>query len=102
MTAKAILLVTNLKASISYPDFAKDVKKGDKVLVDDGKLIFEVLSTDKKSIVKLKNIQGGIISSRKRINLPNTKFPHPHSQKRIKKIYSSRFQKKSIGLHCRL
>ena len=62
------------KASISYPDFAKDVKKGDKVLVDDGKLIFEVLSTDKKSIVKLKNIQGGIISSRKGINLPNTKI----------------------------
>ena len=65
------------KASISYPDFAKDVKKGDKVLVDDGKLIFEVISTDKKSIVKLKNIQGGIISSRKGINLPNTKISTP-------------------------
>ena len=66
-----------LKASISYTDFAKDVKKGDKVLVDDGKLIFEVFSTDKKSIVKLKNIQGGIISSRKGINLPNTKISTP-------------------------
>jgi pyruvate kinase len=66
-----------LKASISYIDFAKDVKKGDKVLVDDGKLIFEVFSTDKKSIVKLKNIQGGIISSRKGINLPNTKISTP-------------------------
>ena len=66
-----------LKASISYIDFAKDVKKGDKVLVDDGKLIFEVFSTDKKRIVKLKNIQGGIISSRKGINLPNTKISTP-------------------------
>ena len=66
-----------LKASISYIDFAKDVKKGDKVLVDDGKLIFEVISTDKKRIVKLKNIQGGIISSRKGINLPNTKISTP-------------------------
>jgi len=62
------------KASISYPDFAKDVKKGDKVLVDDGKLIFEVISTDNKSVVKLRNIQGGVISSRKGINLPNTKI----------------------------
>ena len=73
------------KASISYPDFAKDVKKGDKVLVDDGKLIFEVVSTDKKSIVKLKNIQGGIISSRKGINLPNTKISTPSLTEKDKK-----------------
>ena len=73
------------KASISYPDFAKDVKKGDRVLVDDGKLIFEVLSTDKKSIVKLKNIQGGIISSRKGINLPNTKISTPSLTRKDKK-----------------
>ena len=73
------------KASISYSDFAKDVKKGDKVLVDDGKLIFEVLSTDKKSIVKLKNIQGGIILSRKGINLPNTKISTPSITEKDKK-----------------
>ena len=73
------------KASISYPDFAKDVKKGDKVLVDDGKLIFEVISTDKKSIVNLKNIQGGIISSRKGINLPNTKISTPSLTQKDKK-----------------
>ena len=73
------------KASISYPDFAKDVKKGDKVLVDDGKLIFEVISTDKKSIVKLKNIQGGVISSRKGINLPNTKISTPSLTPKDKK-----------------
>ena len=45
------------KASLSYKDFAKDVKKGDKVLVDDGKLIFEVISTNKKDEVKLRNIK---------------------------------------------
>ena len=71
---KSHFLGDKSKASISYPDFAKDVKKGDKVLVDDGKLIFEVISTDNKSVVKLRNIQGGIISSRKGINLPNTKI----------------------------
>ena len=74
-----------LKASISYIDFAKDVKKGDKVLVDDGKLIFEVISTDKKNIVKLKNIQGGLISSRKGINLPNTKISTPSLTEKDKK-----------------
>ena len=35
-------------ASLSYKDFAKDVNKGDKVLIDDGKLMFEVISTNKK------------------------------------------------------
>ena len=74
-----------LKASISYIDFAKDVKKGDKVLVDDGKLIFEVISTDKKSIIKLKNIHGGLISSRKGINLPNTKISTPSLTEKDKK-----------------
>jgi pyruvate kinase len=74
-----------LKASISYIDFAKDVKKGDKVLVDDGKLIFEVISTDKKNIVKLKNIQGGLISSRKGINLPSTKISTPSLTEKDKK-----------------
>ena len=82
---KANFVGDKSKASISYPDFAKDVKKGDRVLVDDGKLIFEVLSTDKKSIVKLKNIQGGIISSRKGINLPNTKISTPSLTEKDKK-----------------
>ncbi len=74
---KSQFIGDKFKASTSYPDFAKDVKKGDKVLVDDGKLIFEVISTDKKRHIKLKNIQGGIISSRKGINLPNTKISTP-------------------------
>ena len=44
------------KASLSYKGFAKDVKIGDKILIDDGKLIFEVISTNKKDEVKLRNI----------------------------------------------
>ena len=72
------------KASLSYKDFAKDVKKGDKVLVDDGKLIFEVISTNKKDEVKLKNIQGGKLSSKKGVNLPNTKISTPSLTKKDK------------------
>ena len=51
------------EASLSYLNFPKDVKKGDKVLIDDGKLIFEVLSTNRIDKVKLKYIQGGKLSS---------------------------------------
>ena len=73
------------KASLSYKDFAKDVKKGDKVLVDDGKLIFEVISTNKKDEVKLRNLQGGKLSSKKGVNLPNTKISTPSLTKKDKK-----------------
>jgi len=72
------------KASLSYKDFAKDVKKGDKVLVDDGKLIFEVISSNKKDEVKLRNIQGGKLSSKKGVNLPNTKISTPSLTKKDK------------------
>ena len=83
-TAKEII-GNKTKASLSYKDFAKDVKKGDKVLVDDGKLIFEVISTNKKDEVKLRNIQGGKLSSKKGVNLPNTKISTPSLTKKDKK-----------------
>ena len=82
-TAKEII-GNKEKVSLSYKDFAKDVKKGDKVLVDDGKLIFEVISTNKKDEVKLRNIQGGKLSSKKGVNLPNTKISTPSLTKKDK------------------
>ena len=73
------------KASLSYDGFAKDVRKGDTVLIDDGKLIFEVISSNRKDEVKLKNIQGGKLSSKKGVNLPNTKISTPSLTKKDKK-----------------
>ena len=73
------------KASLSYDGFAKDVRKGDTVLIDDGKLIFEVISSNGKDEVKLKNIQGGKLSSKKGVNLPNTKISTPSLTKKDKK-----------------
>ena len=73
------------KASVSYDGFAKDVRKGDTVLIDDGKLIFEVISSNKKDEVKLKNIQGGKLTSKKGVNLPNTKISTPSLTKKDKK-----------------
>jgi len=65
------------KAYMSYEQFAKDVKVGEKVLLDDGKLVFEVLETDHKSVVKLKVLFGGILKSNKGVNLPDTKVSLP-------------------------
>jgi len=62
---------------ISYQEFPKDVKKGDSLLIDDGKLMLEVVESDNVKIVKAKVVIGGILSSHKGVNLPNTKINIP-------------------------
>ena len=65
------------KISINYPDFPIDVRPGEKVLLDDGKILLEVMSTNKKDSVKALVIHGGLLSSRKGVNLPNTAISMP-------------------------
>ena len=67
----------NNKGYINYDDFAKDLSKNEKILIDDGKLIFKVIFSNKKSHVKAKVIQGGVLKSNKGVNLPNTKLSLP-------------------------
>ena len=62
---------------VKYKKFAKDVKIGERLLIDDGKLIFDILETDNKCTVKARVIQGGPLLSKKGINLPNTKISLP-------------------------
>ncbi|MGV6828280.1 MAG: pyruvate kinase [Flavobacteriales bacterium] len=65
------------KVYMNYDGFPKDVKVGEKILIDDGKLIFEVISTNRISEVKTKVLQGGFLKSKKGVNLPNTKISLP-------------------------
>ena len=65
------------KAFMSYKKFPKDVKVGEQILVDDGKLLFEVIETDNKTEVKTKVLRGGKLKSKKGVNLPNTKISLP-------------------------
>ena len=65
------------KVHMNYKNFSRDVKPGERVLLDDGKLIFEIVSTDKKSKVEAKVIQGGSLKSKKGVNLPNTTLSLP-------------------------
>ena len=65
------------KVHMNYKNFSRDVKPGERVLLDDGKLIFEIVSTDKKSKVEAKVIQGGSLKSKKGVNLPNTALSLP-------------------------
>ena len=68
---------TKKRVYMTYDRFPQDAKPGERILLDDGKLIFEVVSTDKKSEVKAKVIQGGPLKSRKGVNLPNTDISQP-------------------------
>ncbi len=65
------------RVPITYEDFPKDVKKGELVLVDDGKLELKVLETNQKDEVKLRVIYGGPLLSKKGVNLPDTKLSTP-------------------------
>jgi len=58
--------------SVDYRGFAKDIKRGDSVLIEDGKIILKVLETDKKTHATLKSLSSGVIKERKGINLPDT------------------------------
>ncbi len=68
---------SNKKAFMTYKRFPRDVKKGEFILVDDGKLKFEVVDTDGVTEVKTKVIVGGKLNSKKGVNLPNTKISQP-------------------------
>lgn len=62
---------------MNYSSFPKDVNPGEKILLDDGKLIFEVLSSNREDEVKAKVIQGGPLKSKKGVNLPHTNISLP-------------------------
>lgn len=62
---------------MTYTQFPKDVKAGETVLIDDGKLVLEVVATNQKDEVRAVVRHGGILSSKKGVNLPNTKISLP-------------------------
>ena len=72
------------RVSINYLDFPKDVNVNEKILVNDGKLILKVLITNKKDLVQAKVLQGGLLESRKGVNLPNTNLSLPALTKKDK------------------
>jgi pyruvate kinase len=71
------VLGTAQKFSINYADLPKDVTPGERILLDDGKLALEVISSDGSKEIKVKVIHGGILSSKKGVNFPNTKISMP-------------------------
>lgn len=68
---------TSKKVYLSYPEFPKDVTEGDTILINDGKLVLQVTGTNRKDEVTASVEHGGMMESRKGVNLPNTKISMP-------------------------
>lgn len=68
---------TTKKIYLNYLEFPQDVETGDQVLLDDGKIKFEVVNTNRLDEVEVEVIHGGFLSSKKGVNLPNTRVSLP-------------------------
>ena len=62
---------------ITYPSFPKDVRANEIILLDDGKIQMRVIETNNNDTVLCEVVYGGILTSRKGVNLPNTKVSIP-------------------------
>jgi pyruvate kinase len=62
---------------ITYETFPQDVQPDEIILLDDGKIQMRVIETNRQDTVVCEVVHGGILTSRKGVNLPNTKVSIP-------------------------
>lgn len=67
----------NNKCSITYDNLPKDVKKEDKILIDDGLIELEVTDIVDNKNIKCRVNNGGIVKDKKGINVPGVKINLP-------------------------
>ncbi len=68
---------TKDQAYLSYDKLPADATPGEKILVDDGKLMFEVIESNGVDRVTTRVIAGGPLSTKKGVNLPDTNVSAP-------------------------
>ncbi|MCL4107204.1 UNVERIFIED_CONTAM: hypothetical protein GTU68_033019 [Idotea baltica] len=71
------LLGNSERVSISYKTFPKDANPGERILLDDGNVIMEVVETNGADTVKMRVLYGSRLSSNKGVNLPETSVSIP-------------------------
>lgn len=84
LTKGDTIIITNMNVackpgiiSVNYEHFAEDIKAGEQILLDDGKILLQAIETDNKEQVKAHVIQGGTLTSGKGVNLPETQLKLP-------------------------
>lgn len=63
--------------SVTYENFAKELKVGDRVLIDDGLIELNVIEVINDTDIKCKVINSGVIKNKKGVNVPDTKIMLP-------------------------
>ena len=63
-------------ASTTYPQLAQDVKAGDQILVDDGRIVLEVKGV-RGPRIRTQVLVGGPVSDHKGLNIPGAKLSMP-------------------------
>src|SRR5213594_1342591 len=64
------------RASTTYEGLARDVRPGDALLVDDGRVRLEVLASDGRA-VRCRVVEGGRVADHKGVNLPGVRISAP-------------------------
>lgn len=77
------LLGTSKAVSVTYPRLTKDLKRGDRVLLDDGRLELRVARKNAHSVT-CTVVRGGVLKSRKGVNLPGARLSLPSLSKKDK------------------
>ncbi|OGJ57299.1 pyruvate kinase [Candidatus Peribacteria bacterium RIFCSPHIGHO2_01_FULL_51_9] len=67
---------------VNYDGFAQDVRETDRILLDNGELSFAIVSIQKNGAVLARANQGGIIGSRRHVNLPGADLDVPSITKK--------------------
>ena len=76
-TSKEKVVGTKEKIYISYPNLHNDVKVGEKIMIDDGKLEVVVTGIEDNGDVKVRVTYGGTLLPKKGVNLPDTAISLP-------------------------
>ncbi|MGE5354795.1 MAG: pyruvate kinase [Deltaproteobacteria bacterium] len=62
---------------ISYESLENDIKLGERIFINDGKIILEVIESNVKTGIRAKVLTGGFIKARKGVNFPDTDMQLP-------------------------
>lgn len=82
LTTKKVI-GTNELISLTYPRLTKDLKIGDTVLLDDGRLELRVAKKNAHTL-SCRIVRGGVLRSRKGVNLPGTHLSLPSLSRKDK------------------
>jgi pyruvate kinase len=65
------------KIFINYQRLAKEIKPGDKILIDDGRIVLQAEHMINDHELRARVVYGGVLSSKKGVNLPDSKLSIP-------------------------